>query len=98
MLTRSRLSKNYRVEYRAIANADTVDPSDPKRIYGKFVFEGSAYHVTGIFAAEAAMSLLRDKTLAGEIGGGILTPATLGSAYVERLQKAGVKIDVSMMP
>lgn len=56
------------------------------------------YHLTGVFAAEAAITLLRDKTLAGEIGGGLLTPATLGGAYVDRLQKTGVKIDVRMMP
>jgi len=56
------------------------------------------YHLTGVFAAEAAITLLRDDTLAHSIGGGVLTPATLGGAYIERLQKAGVKIDLRMMP
>lgn len=56
------------------------------------------YRLTGVFAAEAAITLLRDETLASKIGGGFLTPATLGGSYVERLQKAGVKFDVRMMP
>ena len=54
--------------------------------------------MTGVFAAEAAITLLRDETLAGKIGGGFLTPATLGGAYLDRLQKAGVKLEVSVMP
>ena len=56
------------------------------------------YQLTGVFVAEAAITLLRDETAAKNIGGGLLTPATLGSAYIDRLIKAGVKIDVRMMP
>jgi len=93
-----RESKHDSVEYRAIAHADTTDPNDPKRVFGRFAFDGGLYHLTGIFASEAAITLLRDDTLAKQIGGGFLTPATLGGAYIERLQKAGVKIDVRMMP
>ena len=93
-----RSSRHDRVEYRAIATADAADPADPKRVYGKLVFEGSLYHMTGIFATEAAITLLRDDTQAHKIGGGFLTPATLGEAYIDRLNNAGIKIDVRMMP
>lgn len=61
-------------------------------------WEGSMYRLTGVFAAEAAITLSRDKTLAHDLGGGILTPATLGAPFVERLQKAGLKVDLRMMP
>lgn len=86
------------MEYRAIATADAQDPADPKRIFGKLVWEGDLYHLTGVFAAEAAITLLRDDTMAHKVGGGFLTPATLGEAYIDRLQKAGLKFEVRMMP
>ena len=85
------------MEYRAIAHADATDPSDPKRAKAQFIWEGNLYHLTGVFAAEAAITLLRDETLAGKVGGGFLTPATLGGAYIERLQEAGVKLSVKTM-
>ena len=56
------------------------------------------YKLTGVFAAEAAITLLRDETTAKKIGGGFLTPATLGGAYIDRLQKAGVMLDLRTMP
>lgn len=93
-----RESKRDRVEYRAIATVDNKDPSDPKRVMGKFAWEGSMYHLTGVFAAEAAITILRDDTEARKMGGGLLTPATLGVAYIERLRKAGVKMDAMVMP
>ncbi|KAF2156729.1 hypothetical protein K461DRAFT_249200 [Myriangium duriaei CBS 260.36] len=89
--------KSDHIEYRAIATADSTDPSQPKRAFGRFAFEGSAYHMTGIFLAEAAMSLLKDDSLAKKMGGGVLTPATLGEGYVERLQKAGFKLELRTM-
>lgn len=61
-------------------------------------WEGSLYHLTGIFLAEAAITISRTKTYAHELGGGVLTPATLGASYIERVQKAGVKFDVRTMP
>lgn len=56
------------------------------------------YHLTGVCLAESAIILAREETLAHRIGGGMMTPATLGASYVERLQKAGLKTDVKMMP
>jgi short subunit dehydrogenase-like uncharacterized protein len=56
------------------------------------------YELTGITLAEAAITLARDKTFAHELGGGVVTPATLGAPYLERLNKAGLKTDVKTMP
>lgn len=56
------------------------------------------YHLTGVCLAEAAITIVRDKTLAHELGGGVLTPATLGASYIERLQKAGLKTEVRTLP
>jgi len=93
-------SKNDYIEYRALATVDSeADPRDPKRVTGRFSWQGSLYHLTGVFLAEAAATLARDEDFkAKEIGGGLLTPATLGAPFLERLQKAGVKVDVKVMP
>ncbi|KAK3110827.1 hypothetical protein LTR53_014492 [Teratosphaeriaceae sp. CCFEE 6253] len=91
-------AKNDYVEWRAIANADVSDPSDPRRAYGRMRFEGSMYLLTGICLAEAAVTIARDKTPAHGTGGGMLTPAMLGAPYLERLQKAGLQLEIKMMP
>ncbi|EMC98907.1 hypothetical protein BAUCODRAFT_103474 [Baudoinia panamericana UAMH 10762] len=91
-------SKHDCIEWRAIAYADTSDPNDPRRAMCRMRFEGSMYALTGICVAEAAITIARDKTLAHQLGGGFLTPATLGAPYLDRLKKAGVKTEVRMMP
>lgn len=85
-------------EWRAIATADSTDPNDPKRAEGRIRWEGSMYQLTGTCLAEAAITLARDKTFAHEVGGGVLTPATLGAPYLERLQKVGFQAEVKIMP
>ena len=85
-------------EWRSIANADTTDAADPKRAYGRMRWEGSMYHLTGVCLAEAALTIAREKTFANELGGGMLTPATLGAIYLEKLQKAGLEVECKMMP
>lgn len=91
--TRESTAKD-RIEYRAIAVADT---KESQRAFAKFCFGGSAYHLTGILMAEAAITILRDSTAAHGMGGGFLTPATLGQAYIDRLRKAGATLDTHML-
>lgn len=55
------------------------------------------YHLTGVTSAEAALILAREKTFANELGGGILTPSTLGQTYLDRLQKAGLNADFKVL-
>lgn len=56
------------------------------------------YHLTGVCLAESAFILAREKTLAHILGGGMMTPATLGASYLERLQKAGMELEIKMLP
>lgn len=86
------------IEWRGIATVDVSYPNNPKRAFGRIRWQGSMYHLTGVTLAEAAITLLRDKTKAHEIGGGVMTPATLGAPYLERLQKAGLKAEFKMLP
>ncbi|KAI4257227.1 MAG: hypothetical protein LQ352_001725 [Teloschistes flavicans] len=84
-------------ELRAIAEADQNVP-EPRKAMAKFRHDGGIYHLTGIFLAEAAMVILRDDAPAKKLGGGLLTPATLGQALVDRLRNAGVTIECRLMP
>ena len=53
--------------------------------------------VSGVFAAEAALTLLKDDVTAKKLGGGFMTPATLGQPYIDRLADAGFEIEVEMV-
>lgn len=94
-------SRNDYVEYRALATVDAegTDPNDPKRITGRLAWQGSMYRLTGVFLAEAALVLAREgECEAKKVGGGFLTPATLGVPFLEKLQTAGLKVHVRAMP
>ena len=88
-------SQNNRLAYKAIAKAE-CEPE--KRAVATFEYTGGGYYLTGILVAEAAMTILKGgEAPAAKMGGGLLTPATLGEEYLERVRKAGVKIEVAMM-
>jgi short subunit dehydrogenase-like uncharacterized protein len=53
--------------------------------------------VTGIFLAQAALTLLKDEVPAKKLGGGFLTPATLGQPYIDRLAEQGFEIETEML-
>lgn len=85
-------STNDRVEYRAIATADQDVPS-PKRVFGKLKYDGSMYFFTGLLMVEAAMTILDNEEKVKKVSrGGIVTPATLGQEFVDRLEKVGCRI------
>lgn len=89
-------SLNDRLEYHAIATADQ-DVPNPKRVFGKFTFHGSVYVLTGLLIAEAAMVILDEEEKVKKVSrGGIVTSATLGQDFVDRLDKAGVHIDTKV--
>lgn len=83
-------SKNDRLEYHAIA---TADQESPRRVFGSITYEGSMYVLTGLLIAEAAMVILQEEEKVKKTSRcGIVTPATMGQDYVDRLDAAGVKI------
>lgn len=47
--------------------------------------------VTGLFLAEAALTILEDDL---DLGGGVFTPACLGQKYLDRVNDAGFKVEV----
>lgn len=75
-------------------------PANPegKRIKGRFLYEGSLYYCSAFMGVEAASVVLGgEETPAHRIGGGILTSATLGMPYIEKLRAAGAQIDVELV-
>jgi short subunit dehydrogenase-like uncharacterized protein len=83
-----------RLSYKAIA---TADHESKKRVVATFDYSGGGYYMTGICVAEAAMLVLRGGDNLAKKLGGMVTPATLEMEYVERLRKAGIKIEASML-
>ncbi|KAF2861405.1 hypothetical protein K470DRAFT_257072 [Piedraia hortae CBS 480.64] len=88
-------AKHEYAEWRCIGYPDEIGSP---RVWGRMRFDGSMYKLTGITSAEAALLIARGKTFAHELGGGVLTPATLGATYLEQLQKAGIKVEVRALP
>jgi len=87
-------TKSNRLSYRCIA---TADDASRKRAVSTFDYTGGGYYMTGILVAEAAMVVLRGSENLGKKLGGMVTPACLEMEYVDRLRKAGIKIEVEMM-
>ncbi|KAF3384993.1 putative trans-acting enoyl reductase [Penicillium rolfsii] len=86
-------SKNDRIEYHAVATADQEGPA-PKRVFGKFTYHGSLYVLTGLLLAEAAMTILQEEEKVKKVSrGGIVTSATLGQEFVDRIENVGCRID-----
>jgi short subunit dehydrogenase-like uncharacterized protein len=67
------------------------------KVMAKLDIAHGGYVATGMTLASAAKVILRgqlEETEAGRLGGGVLTPATLGEQYVEVLNEIGVKISI----
>ena len=84
------------LEYRAIAIADENGP-EPHRAFSRFRWEGGIYYLTGMLLAEAAIVILREDSLVEKLGGGVLTPATLGQPFIDRLKDAGIIIETGLI-
>ena len=85
--------KNF-IEYQAVATADTQPPT---RAFAKVRWDGSLYSLTGVLPAEAAILILRDRTTAKSLGGGLLTPAMLGQPFIDRLKRAGLSFETCIL-
>ncbi|KAJ5468979.1 Saccharopine dehydrogenase / Homospermidine synthase [Penicillium sp. IBT 31633x] len=87
-------STNDRLEYHAIATADSTPP---QRVFGKITYHGGMYPFTGLLMAEAAMVILNEEEKIKKVSrGGIVTPATLGQDFVDRLEKVGCNIETKV--
>lgn len=53
--------------------------------------------VSGLLVSQAALTLLKDDVTAKKLGGGFMTPATLGQPLIDRLADLGFRIEVKMV-
>jgi short subunit dehydrogenase-like uncharacterized protein len=89
------MKKEY-MSYRAIGIADT---EKQEKVAATLDVAHGGYGATGLTLSAAAAVILRgrlDETEAGRLGGGILTPATLGEQYLQKLDEFGMKIKVGV--
>ena len=91
------ITRHEYVEYHAVATADQ-EGLNPRRAFAKLRWDGGIYHFTGVCLAEAAMVLLNDEKLVQRLDGGLLTPATLGQSFIDRMKNAGLVFEVKMIP
>ncbi|KAI9726607.1 MAG: hypothetical protein M1828_000974 [Chrysothrix sp. TS-e1954] len=88
-------SKSEFFEVRGLA---IPDQEGARRSFGRMRYDGGIYQFTAITVGEAAMTILSDDdTPAKRLGGGLMTPATLGQPYLERLGNAGLDFQTKMM-
>lgn len=88
--TKEQMKREF-VHYRILGTADTGE-----KAIANWNCALGGYGLTGLTLAAAADLILREDfehTEAAKIGG-IVTPATLGEPYVEKLRQYGVKIEV----
>lgn len=86
--------EKHEMHYKCIA---TSDSPEKKRAVSTFGFVGGGYYMTGMLVVEAAMTVLRGKENLATKLGGMVTPACLEMEYIDRLKKAGIKIESGMM-
>jgi short subunit dehydrogenase-like uncharacterized protein len=85
-------SRDHLIVYKAVGVSESG-----KRAVATFEWKGNMYDFTAVGLVEAALEVLRGKGCKALELGGLVTPATLEMGYVERLQKANVKINVNML-
>ncbi|KFY36988.1 hypothetical protein V495_07474 [Pseudogymnoascus sp. VKM F-4514 (FW-929)] len=87
-------TKGHFAEYRAVGRpeADTT-----VRAHARVRYDGGLYEMSGLLVSQAALCLLKDDVTAKKLGGGFMTPATLGQPLIDRLGNLGFKIEVKMV-
>ncbi|XEU98074.1 hypothetical protein FSHL1_003361 [Fusarium sambucinum] len=90
--------KGHYFKYRVVAVPDEKETKPVPRAEVKFEYDGDPYVFTSVALTQAALVLLQEDTPAHRRGG-ILTTASLGESFAERLKQpdAGVKIEVKVI-
>lgn len=90
-------TKGNRVEMRAVAVAEQLSKI-PRKAFVTFTFEGGMYELTARLMVVGALTLLKEQDKVVKTHGfGFLTPSALGQGYIDRLDKADVKIKVKQL-
>ncbi|KAL1965705.1 hypothetical protein VTN77DRAFT_5205 [Rasamsonia byssochlamydoides] len=91
-------SRNDMAELRTVVTAVQEGEGRPKRAVGSLSYQGGMYQLAGVTVSEAARVILEHEDEVRQVsGGGIVTTATLGQYYVDRLEKAGLRIQTKLL-
>lgn len=63
----------------------------------EFIYQGALPEISAVLAAEAAAVMLGWKKSGKMVEGGIVTPSTLESEFVEKIRAAGVRLEVGLL-
>ncbi|KAJ4289193.1 hypothetical protein N0V90_011535 [Kalmusia sp. IMI 367209] len=85
-----------RTSWRSVARSDSPNP---QTAVCEMAYPEDMYSLTAILLSEATMVLLRPdrENWAQKLGGGVLTSATLGDQFVERMKAAGLKMNLELV-
>ncbi|KAK5069558.1 hypothetical protein LTR64_008239 [Lithohypha guttulata] len=90
-------TQDNRMEIRAVAVAEQLSKI-PRKAFVNFLFEGGMYELTARLIVLGAITLLKEQDkIVKTHGYGFLTPSSLGQGYIDRLDKADVKIKVKQL-
>jgi short subunit dehydrogenase-like uncharacterized protein len=95
------------VEWRAVAKADAKSEGKGNKATGLMRIDIDVFSCSALLVSEAALSLVGQlavarsekgvPSLAMRLRGGVLTPASLGWDYVNRLKNAGLRMHVELL-
>jgi short subunit dehydrogenase-like uncharacterized protein len=86
-------ARNDKIEFRAVAEPDTAKAAN-KRAFCRAWYDGSMYYLSGLFLAQAALTILEDDL---ELDGGVYTPSCLGQGFIDRADTVGFNLVVKTM-
>ena len=89
-------AKKSRFELQAVAVAEQDTPK-PARAFGSLTYAGGSYHITALYLAQGAATILYNEDLVRSIGGGFVTPAILGQSLIDRARLDGVSLETRMV-
>lgn len=90
-------TKDNRFELRAVGVAEQLSKV-PRKAFVTFVYEGGMYELSARLLVNGALTLLKDQDKVLKTHGyGFLTPSALGQEYIDRLDKADIKIKVKQL-
>ncbi|KUL83057.1 hypothetical protein ZTR_09906 [Talaromyces verruculosus] len=86
-------------EFRVLVSSNQTDATTGrvKKVLGILSHRGDLYGLTGITSAAAAKIILENEKEIKDISAGFVTPATLGQAYVDELERRGFNFEAKIL-
>ncbi|QKX58280.1 uncharacterized protein TRUGW13939_05402 [Talaromyces rugulosus] len=91
-------TKNDISEWRVVVPTNQLGSTGkPKKVMGSIFYLGGHYELTAVAVSCAAKAILEHEDEVKSVSTGLVTPATLGQAYVDELENGGFKFQVKVL-